>query len=57
MNPEIIADIRNKLTAPKTALEKISKGEYVPKDFLELALIELSEISELLKKLENSDDK
>ena len=49
MDEEISADIRNKLTAPRIALEKLAKGEDVPKEFLELALRELSGLFELLK--------
>ncbi len=30
-----LADIRNKLTAPKVALERLAKGEKVPREFLE----------------------
>lgn len=41
MNEEILSGIRNKLTAPKIALEKLAKGEKMPKEFLELALKEL----------------
>ncbi len=36
-NKEILADIRNKLTMPATALEKISKGGKVPNKFLKEA--------------------
>ena len=35
MNEEIPSEIRNKLTAPKIALEKLAKGERVPREFLE----------------------
>ena len=41
MNEEIPSEIRNKLTAPRVALEKLAKGEKVPKEFLELAAEEL----------------
>lgn len=51
MNEEILSDIRNKLTAPKTALEKLAKGERVPKEFLELALKELDSMADLLNEL------
>ncbi len=57
MNEEILADIRNKLTFPKTALEKLDKGEQVPKEFLELALKELDNLSGLLKNSYSSDVK
>ena len=49
MNKEILADIRNKVTVPKTALEKQAKGEKVPQKFLELALKELNAVTNLLK--------
>lgn len=55
MNQENFADIRNKLTAPKTALEKLAKGEQVPREFLELAVKELTALDGLLKQLELSD--
>lgn len=42
MANEIFPEIRNKLTAPKIALEKLAKGEKVPKEFLELAVEELN---------------
>ena len=42
MNDEILSEIRNKLTAPKIALEKLAKGERVPREFLELAARELN---------------
>ena len=32
MNEEILSEIRNKLTAPKTALERLAKGENAPKN-------------------------
>ena len=51
MNEEITSEIRNKLTAPKIALERLAKGENVPKEFLELALKELNVITELLTKI------
>ncbi len=46
---EFLAEIRNKLTVPKVALEKLAKGEKVPKKFLGLALKELKAITSLLK--------
>jgi len=51
MNLEILADIRNKLTVPKTAFEKLAKGEEVSKEFLELATQELNALDALLTKL------
>jgi hypothetical protein len=48
MNEEILSKIRNKLTAPKTALERLAKGEKVSQEFLELAMKELRDMSELL---------
>ena len=50
MNEKISAEIRNKLTAPKIALDKLSKGERVPEKFLALALKELKAIPGLLKR-------
>ena len=37
MNKEILSELRNKLTAPKIAIERLARGEKVPKEFLELA--------------------
>ena len=56
MNSEILSELRNKLTprlrsgqaAPKIALEKLAKGEKVPKEFLEIAAKELNAAVELL---------
>jgi hypothetical protein len=48
MNEEILSDIRNKLTAPKIALEKLANGEKLPREYLELALKELKSIIVLL---------
>ena len=49
MNEEIPSEIRNKLTAPRVALEKLAKGEKVPKEFLELAAEELEAAVALLQ--------
>ena len=49
MNEEIPSEIRNKLTAPKIALEKLAKGERVPREFLELAAEELEAAVTLLQ--------
>jgi hypothetical protein len=51
MNEEILSEIRNKLTAPKTALERLARGEEVPRAFLMLALKELDITTNLLQKL------
>lgn len=53
MNEEIWADIRNKLTVPQIALDKLAKGEKVPREFLELASQELSDLVKLLKQLDS----
>jgi len=49
MNEEIPSEIRNKLTAPKIALERLAKGEKVPLEFLELAAAELEAAVSLLQ--------
>lgn len=54
MNSETLAEIRNKLTVPRTALEKIHYGEEVPQEFIELAIMELNALEVLLKRLESS---
>ena len=48
MDKEILSELRNKLTAPKIALERLAKGQKVPKEFLELAAKELDAAIELL---------
>lgn len=50
MKEEILSDIRNKLTAPKIALEKLAKGESVPSDYLKLAVREINAAILLLQK-------
>ncbi|MBL8012411.1 MAG: hypothetical protein JNN05_01050 [Candidatus Omnitrophica bacterium] len=50
MNEEILPDIRNKLTAPKIALDKLLKGEKVPSAYLKLASKELNAAIFLLQK-------
>ena len=54
MENEILPEVRNKLTAPKIALEKLSKGERVPGEFLELALRELNAAVDLLLELKET---
>ena len=49
MNEEIPSEIRNKLTAPRVALEKLANGEKVSKEFLELAAKELNAAVALLQ--------
>ena len=50
MNEDTEQEIRNKLTAPKIALEKMANGEEVSKEFLDVALIDLNSIIESLNK-------
>ena len=57
MNTEILSDIRNKLTVPMVALERLEKGKNVPTEFLELTLKELKMSLLLLEKLNLSDGK
>ena len=57
MNDEILSEIRNKLTAPKIALERLAKGENVPKEFLELAAKELGAAIALLLELKETPDR
>ena len=49
---EIIAQIRNKLQAPKTVLYMFSKGKDTPKKLIEAALEEIDKIVKLLKRLD-----
>jgi len=49
MNEHILADIRNKLTVPLTALERLVNGEKEPKEYLELVLKELNAAMVLLQ--------
>ena len=55
MDREIIAvttaEIRNKLQAPKAALEMLSEGKIVKKKFIEMALEEINKIVDLLTKI------
>jgi len=48
---ELIAEIRNKLTAPKATLQLLSQGKDVPKKFIKKVLKELNKAIELLKDL------
>lgn len=49
IDKELAADIRNKLQAPQTALEKLVSGGKISQQFLELALRELKEVPNLLQ--------
>ncbi len=57
MNGEILSEIRNKLTAPKIALEKLAKGERVPREFLELAAKEMEAAIVLVRELKETPDR
>ena len=48
MNEEQKAEIRNKLTPAKTALDLLSNGKDVPREFIEMALKDLKQIEEML---------
>lgn len=50
MNEEILPDIRNKLTAPKIALDKLVKGEQVSAKYLRLALKDMKAAIKLLNR-------
>jgi ferritin-like protein len=52
MDKEFIANIRNKLQAPITALELISQSKEVPKEFIEAAKRDLNGVVELLSQNE-----
>lgn len=54
---EILSDIRNKLTIPTVALEKLAKGEKVPQDVLDLAVNSLRQAINLLQELNPPDEK
>jgi len=49
---EITADIRNKLQRPKTALEKLSKGERVSKRMADSALADFEKVVKIINELE-----
>lgn len=49
MNTETIAAIRNKLQAPKTALELLKQGRELPKEFIDNVFKDLEEVAEALK--------
>ena len=57
MATEILSEIRNKLTAPKIALERLAKGEKVPREFLELAAKELKAVIDLVQELKETPDR
>ena len=50
MNKELIAEIRNRLQRPYTALERLSKDEDVSQELKEGALKDLDMLKELMKK-------
>ncbi len=50
---ELLGEIHNKLVAPKIAMEKLSKKENVPHEFIELASKELNKVIELVDKLKD----
>ena len=51
MNEEILSDIRNWLTAAQVVLEKMGKGEHVPKNVSKLALQDLKKAVQSLEKI------
>ena len=55
VNDELLPEIRNKMTAPLTALEKLVEGKEVPHKFLVLALKELRKGLTLLEELNPSE--
>ena len=57
MATENLSEIRNKLTAPKIALERLAKGEKVPREFLELAAKELKAVIDLVQELKETPDR
>ncbi len=57
MNEEISSEIRNKLIAPKIALERLAKGEKVPREFLELAAKEMEAAVVLVRELKETPDR
>ena len=52
MHEELSPELRNKLTLPKTVLEKLVKGEEVSPKTLALAREELEKACELLEQAE-----
>lgn len=57
MDNEILSEIRNKITAPKIALERLAKGERVPLEFLKLAAKELKAAIDLMEELEETRER
>ena len=53
MDKELIADIRNKLTPAKTALDLLAQGKEVSKEFIEMAKKSMDEKVGLLDKVKN----
>ena len=50
LNKDYILEIRNKLVTPTIALEKLSKDETVPENFISLSCREIKKAIELLEK-------
>jgi hypothetical protein len=51
MNEEILSDIRNWLTSVQVVLERIGKGEHVPREVSNLALKDLKKAIQNLGKV------
>ena len=53
MDVELMAEICNKLTAAKTALEMLAEGKEVPREFARKALEDLNEGVRLIQSIDN----
>ena len=49
IDKELAAEIRNKLQASKTALEKLKGGKGIPKNMIDLAVDDLEKILKMLE--------
>ena len=50
IDKEIVLEIRNKLVTPSIALEKLSKCEQIPDNFINLSYREIRKAIELLER-------
>jgi len=56
MDKKVSADIRNKLTPIKTALELLAQNKPIPKDFAQTAIKSLEELEEMLDETKHQKD-
>lgn len=52
MNQKVIEELQLRIKAPRIALERIAKGQHLPKIFAGAALDEIKKVQKLVEKLE-----